>query len=82
MLHRDISVDNLMYFRKLNGEIVGVLNDFDLAIVEGYSRNLSYEKTGTIPFMAHQLLQSMKTKIPRPHLYGMLLFMICTQLRR
>lgn len=71
VLHRDISVDNLMYFRKPNGEVAGVLNDFDLAIVIGFSRK-SYEKTGTIPFMAHQLLLSMKDNVPRPHIYGVL----------
>lgn len=48
-----------------------MLNDFDLAIVESYSGITSFEKkTGTIPYMAYQLLMDMKTTVPRPHIYG------------
>ncbi|KAF8338291.1 uncharacterized protein EI90DRAFT_3118692 [Cantharellus anzutake] len=41
VLHRDISLDNIMY-REINGKIYGVLNDFDLAVEnDGGSRTPS-----------------------------------------
>ncbi|KAH7927549.1 hypothetical protein BV22DRAFT_264501 [Leucogyrophana mollusca] len=54
--HRDISAGNLMYYRNRDGVVVGVLNDFDLAtfvIGKGPTGN---QRTGTVPFMARQLL--------------------------
>ncbi|KAH7923110.1 hypothetical protein BV22DRAFT_1093462 [Leucogyrophana mollusca] len=53
--HRDISASNLMYYRNAQGVAVGVLNDFDLSsTTEGRQGN---ERTGTIPFMAIELLR-------------------------
>ncbi|KAF8465154.1 hypothetical protein DFH94DRAFT_639862 [Russula ochroleuca] len=52
--HNDISVNNLMY-DKLNGDL-GVLNDYDLAHLEGRSRPSGTKCTGTMPFMALDLL--------------------------
>jgi hypothetical protein len=53
--HSDISVKNLMY-DKVNGDS-GILNDYDLAILEGRSdRPSGTDRTGTIPFMALDLL--------------------------
>lgn len=67
-MHRDISVDNLMY-RFKNGKIVGVLNDFDLAIFTSQQSNgpMSKQRTGTRPFMAYQLLEGANK--PQLHLY-------------
>ena len=60
ILHRDISYNNLMY-RIVGNEIRGVLNDFDLSYQmtdESPSPNnpTSHQRTGTLPFMAVDLL--------------------------
>ena len=52
--HNDISVKNLMY-DKLN-EDCGILNDYDLAHLEGNPRPSGTGCTGTMPFMALDLL--------------------------
>jgi Fungal protein kinase len=51
--HNDISVNNLMY-DKHNGR--GVVNDFDLSHLHGLPRPSGNEHTGTMPFMALDLL--------------------------
>ncbi|KZT23026.1 hypothetical protein NEOLEDRAFT_579528 [Neolentinus lepideus HHB14362 ss-1] len=66
--HRDISENNLMYTR-VNGVVVGVLNDFDLSIIHSDDRLLASERTGTIPFMAHALLRDFNTGKKVPHIY-------------
>jgi serine/threonine protein kinase len=67
ILHRDISLGNLMY-RSVDGELCGVLNDFDLAssVTPGTMEPASNQRTGTKPFMAIELLK--KSPPPR-HLY-------------
>jgi len=55
--HRDISASNLMYYRQLDGKVIGVVNDFDLATLAGSERKFGNERTGTVPFMAMELLQ-------------------------
>ena len=52
--HNNISVSNLMYDKDKNR--VGVINDFDLAHVRGKERPSGIERTGTMPFMALDLL--------------------------
>src|ERR1700733_166262 len=52
--HNDIIVSNLMYDKANN--CTGVLNDFDLAHVRGNERPSGTERTGTMPFMALDLL--------------------------
>ncbi|KAI6000199.1 hypothetical protein F5J12DRAFT_914380 [Pisolithus orientalis] len=54
--HRDVSVENLMYSR-VGGKVTGVLNDYDLSSLESSSNPLGNERTGTIPFMAIDLLE-------------------------
>ncbi|KAI0737273.1 hypothetical protein BC629DRAFT_384474 [Irpex lacteus] len=56
--HRDISPNNLMYYWTEQGRIVGVLNDFDLAVLASSAAQSSKERTGTLPYMANDLLQS------------------------
>jgi hypothetical protein len=65
--HRDISVANLMYYR-LDGQVRGVLNDYDLSILPDKMRTLGTERTGTWPFMALEMLLKLDEK--SPHLYG------------
>ncbi|KAJ7645774.1 hypothetical protein B0H17DRAFT_884229, partial [Mycena rosella] len=65
VMHRDISLGNLMY-RTKNGKIFGVLNDFDLSLLmNAADPSTSKQRTGTKPFMAIDLL------VPQPpvHLY-------------
>ncbi|KAK0460332.1 hypothetical protein IW261DRAFT_1349814, partial [Armillaria novae-zelandiae] len=56
ILHRDISMSNVMY-RKRGGEICGVLNDFDLSSFLPLVEASSLHRTGTPPYMAHDLLK-------------------------
>ncbi|KAJ7086189.1 hypothetical protein C8R44DRAFT_539879, partial [Mycena epipterygia] len=60
VIHRDISLGNLMY-RTKNGQIFGVLNDFDLSLlIDADDLSTSNQRTGTKPFMAIDLL------VPQP----------------
>jgi hypothetical protein len=52
--HNDISVKNLMYDK--DNENRGILNDYDLAHLNGQQRPSCTERTGTMPFMALDLL--------------------------
>ncbi|KAI5994252.1 hypothetical protein F5J12DRAFT_416803 [Pisolithus orientalis] len=54
--HRDVSVENLMYY-KVGGKVMGVLNDYDLSSLASSPSPLGNERTGTIPFMAIDLLE-------------------------
>ncbi|KAJ7613920.1 hypothetical protein FB45DRAFT_3274 [Roridomyces roridus] len=92
ILHRDISVNNLMY-RRIDGQIYGVLNDFDLSqFINNSSGFTSDERIGTIPFMAFDLLNRERpppTHLPRHDLESLmyaLVFLVCevegTQLAR
>ncbi|KAJ6612922.1 hypothetical protein B0H10DRAFT_1917685 [Mycena sp. CBHHK59/15] len=66
IMHRDISLNNLMY-RRINGKVYGVLNDFDLSVVMGTEPlSTSKQRTGTEPYMARDLLV---IGTPPPHLY-------------
>ena len=51
--HRDVSPSSLMYKAEGNN-VFGVLNDFDLATV--VDDVTGYDRTGTVPFMALELL--------------------------
>ncbi|KAJ3715958.1 protein kinase [Lentinula guzmanii] len=67
ILHRDLSIGNIM-FRRIDGKVYGVLNDFDLSsfvrdMDKGSSSN---ERTGTRPFMSPDLLTPLWK---RGHLY-------------
>lgn len=55
LLHRDISDTNLMFKRDPRLGVIGVLSDFDLASFEG-DMDKNTERTGTLPFMACDLL--------------------------
>ncbi|KAF5359985.1 hypothetical protein D9758_007650 [Tetrapyrgos nigripes] len=56
ILHRDISMTNIM-FREKDGKIYGVLNDFDLSSrLPPESKASSRQRTGTKPYMSHELL--------------------------
>ncbi|KII85762.1 hypothetical protein PLICRDRAFT_71723, partial [Plicaturopsis crispa FD-325 SS-3] len=71
ILHRDISVDNLMFWRDSNGTPHGILNDYDNAIFldERYipKHTMGPHRTGTLPFMSLDFL--MKTPRNAPHYY-------------
>ncbi|CAL1713359.1 unnamed protein product [Somion occarium] len=55
--HSDISEGNVMYRTKKKGNIIyGVLNDWDLATLRNKTDHGGLERTGTIPFMALDLL--------------------------
>ena len=53
--HGDISLKNLMYCISKDGGPLGIINDFDLATWIGHSTT-NNDRTGTIPFMAIDLL--------------------------
>ncbi|KAJ7131627.1 hypothetical protein C8R46DRAFT_658699 [Mycena filopes] len=65
LMHRDISLNNLM-FRRIDGKVYGVLNDFDLAVIKtDMPLSTSNHRTGTAPYMALDLL---KPNHPPPHI--------------
>ena len=70
--HGDISFNNLMYdFLAGTDKPVGIVNDYDLATWVGHSATNS-DRTGTIPFMAIDLLDSrLDDRIPRLYRHDM-----------
>ncbi|KAI5115936.1 hypothetical protein M0805_004063 [Coniferiporia weirii] len=56
IMHRDISVGNLMCRLGKGGRACGVLNDWDLAKLKDSKESTSNSRTGTRPFMARDLL--------------------------
>lgn len=70
--HRDISVGNLMYIEE-NGWVVGVLNDFDQSswIKPGETGGpFAHVRTGTMPFMAFELLRPAAISGRVEHIYA------------
>ncbi|KAG1901769.1 uncharacterized protein F5891DRAFT_1144295 [Suillus fuscotomentosus] len=68
VLHRDVSPSNLMVYR-LRGQFIGVLNDYDLS---SFKRDgpRGLERTGTLPFMAKDLLMPEATAGKVEHVYA------------
>ncbi|KAK0474731.1 hypothetical protein EDD18DRAFT_1298695 [Armillaria luteobubalina] len=56
ILHRDISMTNVMY-RRRKGQVCGVLNDFDLSSFYPLLESSSLHRTGTAPYMSRDLLK-------------------------
>ncbi|KAK0189819.1 hypothetical protein F5146DRAFT_932325 [Armillaria mellea] len=69
ILHRDISPGNIMWRRTIDGHIRGVLNDFDLSSLRSATGASSNQRTGTLPYMAYELLFNDENGQPRKHLY-------------
>lgn len=53
--HRDVSPANMMWYEK-DGILMGVLNDYDLSSLASAHGPQGNERTGTVPFMALDLL--------------------------
>ncbi|KAG5638901.1 hypothetical protein H0H81_008961 [Sphagnurus paluster] len=72
ILHRDVSENNLMFKDAQDGTVKGVVNDWDMAGHVGSDDEVplstSKHRTGTIPFMARDLLVD-ENETPPPHLY-------------
>ncbi|KAH0829145.1 hypothetical protein J3R83DRAFT_2639 [Lanmaoa asiatica] len=66
--HRDVSPSNLMYRMDKQKQIVAVLNDFDLASTKAIA--IGTQRTGTVPFMAVELLDEIALQGDVAHLYG------------
>lgn len=70
VLHRDLSHNNVMWTRDEANNVIGVLNDWDLAAYPHTDANppevSTKDRTGTLPFMARDLLR----KDPAKHLYS------------
>ncbi|KAK0490347.1 hypothetical protein IW261DRAFT_1387665 [Armillaria novae-zelandiae] len=67
ILHRDISMANIMYRIDDEGNVLGVLIDFDLSSLVPIKEATSLRRTGTPPYMASDLL--VEEKDSGPHLY-------------
>ncbi|KAG1807196.1 hypothetical protein EV424DRAFT_248780 [Suillus variegatus] len=66
--HRDVSPGNMMWYR--NGTVLmGVLNDYDLSSLATALGPQGNERTGTIPFMALDLLSKKGQRGEVKHLY-------------
>ncbi|KAK0203133.1 hypothetical protein DFS33DRAFT_1262140 [Desarmillaria ectypa] len=71
VLHRDISEENVMFYRDNEGIAVGLLSDFDNASRVDEQGDIigsnMKQRTGTVPFMALDILKNVGT--PVPHIY-------------
>ncbi|KAG2065069.1 hypothetical protein BDR04DRAFT_1060995 [Suillus decipiens] len=68
VFHRDVSPGNLMWYWK-DGKRMGVLNDYDLSSLIDDRGPQGNECTGTIPFMALDLLTAEAQRGEVKHLY-------------
>ncbi|KAG5651797.1 hypothetical protein H0H81_007383, partial [Sphagnurus paluster] len=70
ILHRDLSENNLMFKKSSDGGVKGILNDWDMASkvdeTDQVESSTAQHRTGTLPFMARDLLIDGN---PPPHLY-------------
>ncbi|KAG2149127.1 uncharacterized protein EDB93DRAFT_1250051 [Suillus bovinus] len=66
--HRDVSPGNLMWYWK-DGKRMGVLNDYDLSSLANDPGPRGNERTGTVPFMALDLLTEEGQRGQVKHLY-------------
>ncbi|KAG2080319.1 uncharacterized protein F5147DRAFT_591552 [Suillus discolor] len=66
--HRDVSPGNLMWYWK-DGKRIGVLNDYDLSSLANGQGPQGNERTGTVPFMARELLTEDDQQGKVKHLY-------------
>ncbi|KAI0069341.1 hypothetical protein K474DRAFT_1561329, partial [Panus rudis PR-1116 ss-1] len=64
VLHRDISINNIMFRRTSDGSVSGVLCDWDLSDTKDTRQRARY-RTGTGPFMAVELMVSDTTPVHR-----------------
>ncbi|CAA7263641.1 unnamed protein product [Cyclocybe aegerita] len=66
VIHRDVSLNNIMYRKKEDGSACGVLSDFDLALFLSENKaaaSTSTQRTGTKPYMAIDLLDNPKVTL-------------------
>ncbi|KAK0200837.1 hypothetical protein DFS33DRAFT_1507565 [Desarmillaria ectypa] len=68
IIHRDISTGNIMWRRTVDNHLRGVLNDFDLSSFRDDTTSL-VQRTGTLPYMAYELLVDNENGYPPKHLY-------------
>jgi serine/threonine protein kinase len=78
VFHRDVSPGNLLWYRSL-GKLIGVLNDFDLSSLADDQGPRGNERTGTIPFMALELLsaQGQRGEVKHRYRHDLESFMWC-----
>ncbi|KAG1744146.1 uncharacterized protein EDB91DRAFT_1221026 [Suillus paluster] len=67
--HRDVSPPNMMFYKTDKGVLIGVLNDFDLSSLATRQGPQGNERTGTVPFMALDLLSPEGQRGEVEHLY-------------
>ncbi|KAG0695565.1 hypothetical protein DFH29DRAFT_1083311 [Suillus ampliporus] len=67
--HRDVSPPNMMYYKTKDGVLIGILNDYDLSSLATTQGPLGNERTGTVPFMALDLLSPEGQRGKVQHLY-------------
>ncbi|KAG2120140.1 hypothetical protein DEU56DRAFT_835979 [Suillus clintonianus] len=67
--HRDISPGNMMWYRDKLGKFMGVMNDYDLSSLASADGPQGNERTGTVPFMALDLLTARAQRGEVKHLY-------------
>ncbi|KIK45224.1 hypothetical protein CY34DRAFT_10517 [Suillus luteus UH-Slu-Lm8-n1] len=66
--HRDVSPANLMWYEK-DGKLIGVLYDYDLSSLVDEPGSQGNECTGTVPFMARDLLTEEGQRGEVKHMY-------------
>ncbi|KAG1804415.1 uncharacterized protein BJ212DRAFT_1486696 [Suillus subaureus] len=68
VFHRDVSPGNMMWY-EIDGKLMGVLNDYDLSSLANDPGPRGNERTGTVPFMALDLLTEEGQRGEIKHLY-------------
>ena len=76
ILHHDISMKNLAYYKDEDRRPIAVLIDFDLAIMPPFEERDNKERIGTVAFMACDLLDRPDVKYGLHHDYES--FFYCT----
>ncbi|KAJ2856284.1 hypothetical protein FB639_006128, partial [Coemansia asiatica] len=63
ILHRDVSINNIMFCRTPGGGVAGLLIDFDHAMDEEHENDKPHDmRTGTMPYMSINNLENSSTK--------------------
>ncbi|KAJ1814102.1 hypothetical protein LPJ75_002913 [Coemansia sp. RSA 2598] len=78
ILHRDISNNNIMFYRTEDGMAKGLLIDFDHAIdLDQVSRNYHQQRSGTLPFMSVNNLENNDNERTALDDWESLIYLLC-----
>ncbi|KAJ1641609.1 hypothetical protein LPJ64_006433, partial [Coemansia asiatica] len=78
ILHRDVSINNIMFCRTPGGGVAGLLIDFDHAMDEEHENDKPHDmRTGTMPYMSINNLENSSTKCTVLDDWESLIYILC-----